>query len=248
MGRYACGALDENPSLRTALTHCLCGAHVCHSIEGAWWTHWNAPPSLALPINPGSTYRGDFRDIVPPTIEEISAQYHPVVRHGEWTVGLFDMWRGKLGPVKHATHIPCWHPFSYGRVWRWRGACGGRTFHECIQTGLHNGRIARAALASDMTPELTWFLHKCIDTEHLEDPTVGTQEKVAALFNLLCCLEIAINFGTTFGIGFLFSLASLGKGPNCAACLVCHVREKFRRKCVLLKYYSFLAPPLGLQS
>lgn len=69
-----------------------------------------------------------------------------------------------------------------------------------------------------------------MDTEYIEDPSVATRDKVTALFNLLCCMETAVNWGATFGLGFILAIAALGHGPNCLACCVCHVREKFRRK------------------
>jgi hypothetical protein len=49
--------------------------------------------SLPLPFTSAPHYNSD---VLPPTPAEVARQYRSVVRDGEWTVGLFDMWRPKV--------------------------------------------------------------------------------------------------------------------------------------------------------
>lgn len=68
---------------------------------------------------------GDYRDQLPPTMEEVAAYYAPVVKDGQWTFGLLEMWGHRARVAKSAVHVPCWEAFSWN-PFKWRGLCFGR--------------------------------------------------------------------------------------------------------------------------
>lgn len=73
----------------------------------------------------GFVMKGDYRDQLPPTLEEVAAHYAPIVQDGKWTFGLLEMWGHKARIAKSAVHIPCWEAFSWN-PFKWRGCCFGR--------------------------------------------------------------------------------------------------------------------------
>lgn len=48
-----------------------------------------APPAVSFTVS--FTFTGDYRDQLPPLINQVAEQYAPVVRSGRWTHGLFEV-------------------------------------------------------------------------------------------------------------------------------------------------------------
>ena len=57
--------------------------------RSAWYTKWTSIPSGPIPH---IKTRPDYRSRLPPSVQEVAAQFRPVVQDGQWTTGLFECW------------------------------------------------------------------------------------------------------------------------------------------------------------
>ncbi len=57
--------------------------------RSAWFTKWT---SIPLGPIPHITTRPDYRSRLPPRVQEVAAQFRPLVQDGQWTTGLFECW------------------------------------------------------------------------------------------------------------------------------------------------------------
>ena len=191
---------------------------------GGWIGCW-APDSEMRKRIPKR--HSDFRDSVPPSLQDVHDIYSKHVRYGRWTLGLFDMWNGKSKLVKHAVHVPCWDSFRLNPC-AWRGLWFGKTWNECLFTGFRQMRWARAAYSGALGREYVLPV--------LDIGTHGYLSDIRALFGLYCAMSCSFSCG----IGQIFSLCG-NLGCNFGACYSCHSREKMRRRYGLPS--AFCMPP-----
>ncbi|DBB02782.1 TPA: hypothetical protein ACH3X1_013614 [Trebouxia sp. C0004] len=177
--------------------------------RSAWFTKWTSVPVGPIPH---ITTRPDYRSRLPPRVQEVAAQFRPVVQDGQWTTGLFECWFHKHRIVKSAVHIPCWEACRINPC-AWDGFCFGRTGKECWWTGWHDGRWARAAHGAQLGSEYRW---KRGENWHGTTAALGSY-----VFALNLALSILLSFG--FGVGGSFCLSFVGF-------TTCHSRLHMRRK------------------
>eukprot|EP00884_Botryococcus_braunii_P006425 jgi/Botrbrau1/15784/Bobra.4_1s0136.1 len=189
--------------------------------RGRVFTHWDA---IEHDFKPPP---GDYRDQLPPTLEEVAAFYAPIVQDGKWTFGLLEMWGHRARVAKSAVHIPCWEAFSWN-PFKWRGCCFGRTCKECYWLGIDRTRWARTVYAAGLGREYTVPCSTVPDDDW--------RGRIAALCAFECCLTEAFSFG------FGQFVAPGGCGFNFASCYDWHSREKIRRKYNLPGTLVFLPP------
>lgn len=169
----------------------------------------------------------DYRDSIPPSLEDVHAVYSRHVRFGRWTFGLLDMWNDKSKYVKHAVHVPCWDSFRLNPC-AWRGIWFGRTWNECLFTGFRQMRWARAAYSGALGKE---YVLPVLDIGRR-----GYFSDIRALCGLYCAMSCSFSCG----VGQIFSLCG-NLGCNFGACYSCHSREKIRRRYGLPS--AFCMPP-----
>ena len=88
--------------------------------RGTWVSCWAPQDEGELSERVKGLKHRDFRDLVPPSMEEVQEVYRVYVRDGHWTVGLLEMWAPKAKHVKHPQCI-----FRAGRASGCCRGCGG---------------------------------------------------------------------------------------------------------------------------
>lgn len=179
-------------------------------------TRWSPAPEEELHGKVLSLKHKDFRDLVPPTLEEVVEAYRAHVQESTWTVGLFEMWAPKAKYVKHAVHIPCWGSFRV-LPWKWRGVWLGKTWNECLWTGWRQMRWSRAAYGGSLGREYVMPVHNVGHHGYLSD--------IRALFGLSCAMACVFSCG----IGQILSLCG-NICSNFGAIYTCNARRKVRQK------------------
>lgn len=203
-------------------------AFIKRAFEKRFWKSWELPEDMVAAIP-----EGDFRDQLPLPMEKVAAVYAPVVKDGEWTLGLCEMW-GRRGKVaKHAVHMPCWDSCSINPC-KWRGFILGRNPKECLYFGLHYSRWARGVYSAGLGREYT--MHKkccgrCFKSH-------STHAEISSLATFACTLGILLKFGLTFGLAFIDCVHLI----SFEACYTCHSREKLRRKYNIPATFCCLPP------
>ena len=207
---------------------CKIWYHMCldcvSGTAGGWIGCWSPDEEMRKRL---PKRHSDYRDFVPPSIEDVQTMYSRQVRYGRWTLGLLDMWSGKSKYVKHAVHVPCWDSCRLNPC-DWRGPCLGRTWNECLFTGFRQMRWARAAYSGALGKE---YVLPVLDIGRR-----GYYSDIRALFGLYCAMSCSFSCG----IGQIFSLCG-NLGCNFGACYSCHSREKMRRRYGLPS--AFCMPP-----
>ena len=184
--------------------------------RGTWVTCWSPEDDRELSERVLALKHRDFRDLVPPSMQEIQETYREYVRDGHWTVGLFEMWAPKAKHVKHAVHIPCWTSFRV-LPWLWRGAWLGKTWNECLWTGWRQMRWSRAAYSGALGRE---YIMPVYDVGHH-----GYSSDIRALCGLSCAMACVLSCG----IGQILSLCG-NAGANFGSLYTCNARRKVRSK------------------
>lgn len=210
------------PLCRT--TWCKACSTCVSGTAGGWIGCWSPDPEMRSRL---PKRHSDYRDFVPPSIDDVHDIYSRHVRYGRWTLGLLDMWSGKSKYVKHAVHVPCWDSFRLNPC-AWRGVWFGRTWNECLFTGFRQMRWARAAYSGALGKE---YVLPVLDIGRR-----GYFSDIRALCGLYCAMSCSFSCG----IGQIFSLCG-NLGCNFGACYSCHSREKMRRRYGLPS--AFCMPP-----
>jgi hypothetical protein len=161
--------------------------------RGTWVSCWAPQDEGELSERVKGLKHRDFRDLVPPSMEEVQEVYRVHVRDGHWTVGLLEMWAPKAKYVKHAVHIPCWTSFRV-LPWLWRGPWLGKTWNECLWTGWRQMRWSRAAYSGSLGRE---YVMPVYDVGHH-----GYSSDIRALCGLSCAMACVLSCG----IGQILSL------------------------------------------
>ncbi|KAK9803363.1 hypothetical protein WJX73_008872 [Symbiochloris irregularis] len=186
-----------------------------------WGRPWDVPATVTLRHPPG-----DYRDQLPPTLEEVVDQFSGIAKNGSWTFGLLEMWGKRSKVIKSAVHVPCWEAFRVNPL-EWRGSVCGRTCHQCYWLGVDRTRWARMVYAAGLGRE---YSVPCSAV-----PESHWKGRIAAL----CWFQCLITEAASAGFGQF--VAPGGCGFNFAACYTCHGREKLRRKYNLPSTYGL--PP-----
>lgn len=184
--------------------------------RGTWVSCWAPQDEGELSERVKGLKHRDFRDLVPPSMEEVQEVYRVHVRDGHWTVGLLEMWAPKAKHVKHAVHIPCWTSFRV-LPWLWRGPWLGKTWNECLWTGWRQMRWSRAAYSGSLGRE---YVMPVYDVGHH-----GYSSDIRALCGLSCAMACVLSCG----IGQILSLCG-NVGANFGALYTCNARRKVRSK------------------
>lgn len=175
-----------------------------------WGRPWDVPASVTLHHPPG-----DYRDQLPPALEDVVEQFSSIPQNGLWTFGMLEMWGKRAKVVKSAVHVPCWEAFRVNPL-EWRGSVCGRTCHQCYWLGVDRTRWARNVYSAGLGRE---YKAPCVAI-----PESHWKGRIAAV----CWFQCLLTEGLSAGFGQL--VAPGGCILNFAACYTCHAREKLRRK------------------
>jgi Cys-rich protein (TIGR01571 family) len=180
--------------------------------RGTWVSCWSPDPELQAK----SLRHVDYRDYVPPSLEEVAEAYKSHIRESTWTVGLLEMWGGKSKFVKQAVHVPCWDSFKINPC-LWRGVFFGRNWPECLWFGTRQMRWARASYSGALGREYVMPV--------LDIGRHGYRSDIRALFGMSCALACVFSCG----IGQILSLCG-NVCANFGAWYTCNSRRKVRQR------------------
>jgi Cys-rich protein (TIGR01571 family) len=180
--------------------------------RGTWVSSWAPPEELRSKF----LRHVDYRDYLPPSMQDVVTAYRSHVRESMWTVGLLEMWAPKAKLVKQAVHVPCWDSYRILPC-GWRGIFFGRTWPECLWAGWRQMRWARAAYGGALGREYVMPVWNIGSHSYDSD--------IRALFGLSCALACVFSCG----IGQILSLCG-NVCINFGAVYTCNSRRKIRQR------------------